>query len=44
MNELYGGRPRLPVGGEVYWLRSVPAGARARREGRARVALESDEP
>jgi len=33
MNEFYGGRPRLPVGGEVYWLRSVLAcGARACRE------------
>lgn len=34
MNELYGGRPRPPVGGEVYWLRSVPvARGRAGREG-----------
>lgn len=30
----YGGRPRPPVGGEVYWLRSVPAAyRRAGREG-----------
>lgn len=34
MNELYGGRPRPPVGGEVYWLRSVPVGCGcAGREG-----------